>query len=150
MWPVMFWEMAVFKGELGKKETLDINLTLVCSYTWPCSPRVPIHLLFFFFFSPPINFFFPLIVRHFISSLIQEDTAQPFFKLILCLWYHISSTDPFSVCTKTIYPVSCVNISCSASSILICPMLSTMFLFNLLHILIFIHTVLDYKNLCID
>lgn len=108
------------------------------------SPKVAIH----FFFLP--HFFFPLIARHFISFLNQGDTAQPFSKLTLRLQYHISSTDPFNICTRTLYLVSHRNLSCSESSILIYSVPSTAFLFNLLCILIFIHTVLDYKNHCID
>lgn len=161
--------MPVFKGELGKKETLKINQHF-CVVAHDHMFSEGCHSLTLFFFSSPLLIFFfpliarltplffffptlisfPLIARCFISSLNQEDTAQPFFKLILCLWYHISSTDPLGVCTRTIYPVSHINLSCSTGSILICPMLSATFLFSLLHILIFIHTVLDYKKLFID
>lgn len=136
--------MPAFNDELGKKETLKINQHLcVAAHAHTFSKGC-----YSLFFSPP--FFFPLIVRHFISFLNQGDTAQPFCKLTLRLQYHISSTDPFNVCTRTLYLVSHRNLSCSESSILIYSVPSTAFLFNLLCILIFIHIVLDYKNLCID
>lgn len=137
--------MPAFNDGLGKKETLKINRHLcVAAHAHTFSKGC----YSFFFFSP--IFFFPLIARHFISFLNQGDTAQTFSKLTLRLQYHISSTDPSNICTRTLYLVSLRNLSCSESSTLIYSVPSTAFLFNLLCILIFIHIVLDYKNHCID
>lgn len=121
MWGMLFWEMPAFKGELGKKETLKVNQhssVVVHNYVFQGLSST---YSFFFFLSPLfVIFFHPLIPKCFISSHNQGDTVQPFSKLILCLWYYISSTDLFSACTRTIYRVSCISVSCSASSILIC------------------------------
>lgn len=136
--------MPTFEDELEKKEMLKINQRLcAAAHTHTFSKGC-----YSLFFSFPI--FFPIIARHSISSLNQGDTAQPLSKLTLSLWYHIPSTDPFSVCTRTLHLLSHMNLPCSESSILIYSVPSTAFLSNLFCVLIFIHTVLDYKNICID